>query len=256
MVTSVRRVRGEQGQRFVTLAIMQPTFLPWAGYFNLMARCDHFVLLDDAQFEKQSWQSRNRILVQGVAHTVIASTLKAPLETPINAIRVAPRRLWLDGLLRTIMQSYATSAERDEIIALIEESHAAAQDLLAEMNIGFILRVSERLGIPPAVHRASALNVEGKRSRRLEAMCHRLGETRYLSPVGSSEYLKEDGFGAGLGLELVFQDYRPLPYPQRKVKEFVSHLSIVDVVCQIGWERAAAYVRTGTPLLDERGTSG
>jgi WbqC-like protein family len=240
----------------VTLAIMQPTFLPWAGYFNLMAHCDQFVLLDDAQFEKQSWQSRNRILVQGAAHTVIASTLKAPLETPINAIRLAPRRLWMDGLLRTITQNYVTSTERDEMIALIEDIHAAAQDLLAEMNIGLILRVAERLGIFPAIHRASALAVEGKRSRRLEAMCHRLGETRYLSPVGSSEYLKEDSFGTDLALELVFQDYRPLPYPQRKAKEFISHLSIIDVVCQIGWERAAAYVRTGAPLLDEHGTSG
>jgi WbqC-like protein family len=240
----------------VTLAIMQPTFLPWAGYFNLMAHCDQFVLLDDAQFEKQSWQSRNRLLVQGAAHTVIASTLKAHLETPINEIRLAPRRLWMDGLLRTITQSYATSAERNELIAFIEESHAAAQDLLAEMNIGIILRMAERLGILPAIHRASTLNVEGKRSRRLEAMCHRLGETRYLSPVGSSEYLKEDSFGTGLALDLVFQNYRPLPYQQRKAKVFVSHLSIVDVVCQIGWEQAANYVRTGTPLLDEHGTSG
>ncbi len=240
----------------MTLAIMQPTFLPWAGYFNLMACCDQFVLLDDAQFEKQSWQSRNRILVQDAAHVVTASTLKAPLETPINAIRLAPRRLWMDGLLRTITQSYGVSAERNDMIALIEESHTAAQDLLAEMNIGFILRVAERLGILPAVYRASTLNIEGKRSRRLEAMCHRLGETRYLSPVGSSDYLKEDSFGTGLALELVFQDYRPLPYPQRKAKTFVSHLSIIDVVCQIGWERAAAYVRTGTPLLDEHGTSG
>jgi WbqC-like protein family len=235
---------------------MQPTFLPWAGYFNLMACCDQFVLLDDAQFEKQSWQSRNRILVQGAAHTVIASTLKASLETPISEIRLAPRRLWMDGLLRTITQSYAASTERNDMIALIEESHSAAQDLLAEMNIGFIQRVAERLGILPATHRASTLNIEGKRSRRLETICHRLGETRYLSPVGSSEYLKEDGFGNGLALELVFQDYTPLPYRQRKAKEFVSHLSIVDVVCQIGWERAAAYVRTGALLLDEHRTSG
>jgi WbqC-like protein family len=240
----------------VTLAIMQPTFLPWAGYFNLMADSDQFVLLDDAQFEKQSWQSRNRILVQGAAHTVIASTLKAPLETPISEIRLAPRRLWLDGLLRTITQSYGASAERDELIAYIEESHAAAQDRLAEMNTGFILRAAKRLGILPAIHRASTLNIEGKRSRRLEAICHRLGETRYLSPVGSSEYLKEDSFGKGLALDLVFQDYRPLAYQQRKTKTFVSHLSIIDVVCQIGWERAAVYVRTGGPLLDEHSTSG
>jgi hypothetical protein len=240
----------------VTLAIMQPTFLPWAGYFNLMAHSDQFVFLDDAQFEKQSWQSRNRILVQGIAHTVIASVLKAPLETPINEVRLAPRRLWLDGLLRTITQSYAASAERDEMIAFIEESHAAAQDLLAEMNTGFILRVAARLGIRPTIHRASGLTIEGKRSRRLEAICHRLGETRYLSPVGSSEYLKQDGFGTGLALELVFQDYRPQPYRQHKTKEFVSHLSIVDVVCQIGWERAAAYVRKGAPQLDEPATRG
>ena len=53
-------------------AIMQPTYLPWSGYFNLMARVDVFVLLDDVQFERRSWQSRNRILVNG--HEVLAST--------------------------------------------------------------------------------------------------------------------------------------------------------------------------------------
>jgi WbqC-like protein family len=230
----------------VTLAIMQPTFLPWSGYFNLMAQSDRFVFLDDAQFEKQSWQSRNRILVQGAAHVVVASTLKAPLETPIGAIRLAPRKLWLDGLLRTITQSYAGSPDTDEVLAMIEDSHARASDLLAGMNIAFITDVAARLGIKPVLHRTSAIDAPGTRSRRLEAICQTLGETHYLSPVGSAEYLREDRFGEGLDLKLTFQDYHPQPYRQRKAKAFVSHLSIVDVICQIGWEGAAVYVRTGS----------
>jgi hypothetical protein len=235
----------------MTIAIMQPTFLPWSGYFNLMASSRTFVFLDDAQFEKQSWQSRNRILVQGEAHTVVASTLKAPLSTPINAIQLAPRKLWLDGLLRTLSQSYAASPHRDEIIGLIETSYSGAHDLLSEMNMAFIARVAQRLGISPQIHRSSALSAPGVRSRRLEAICQALGETDYLSPVGSAEYLKEDRFGEDAGLDLRLQDYRPQPYRQRKTKAFVSHLSIVDVICQTGWDETALYVRTGAVAANQ-----
>jgi hypothetical protein len=232
----------------MTLAIMQPTFLPWSGYFNLMAEADRFVFLDDAQFEKQSWQSRNRILVQSAAHLAVAATLKAPLDTPIHAIRLAPARQWLDPLLGTIRQSYAASPCAAELIDMIAAAHAGAEGGLAAMNIAFITAVAERLGLTPEIHRSTALGIPGQRSRRLEAICRHFRETHYLSPVGSRDYLAEDGFGAGdPPITLTFQSFAPQPYRQRRATAFVSHLSIVDVVAQIGWAAAAQYVRTGAP---------
>ena len=75
-------------------AIMQPMYLPWAGYFNLIAAVDTFVFLDDVQLERQSWQTRNRILLGGKEVLLSVPTQRVPLDTPIELIALADATRW------------------------------------------------------------------------------------------------------------------------------------------------------------------
>ena len=113
------------------------------------------------------------------------------------------------------------------------------------MNINTICFVAEHLELCPTIYRSSELQIEGVRTDRLVKLCNHFRAGTYLSPVGATDYLAADGFTTKTSSSLVFQDFNPLPYPQANSKEFISHLSIVDVVANLGWEKTRDYV-TGT----------
>jgi hypothetical protein len=222
---------------------MQPTFLPWAGYFNLMAQVDDFVLLDDVQLEKQSWQTRNRLVIGGEVRWVVVPVRNTSLAQTIRDTEVLHGTHWREKLARGFAINYGRHphfAEAEEIIQLLL---ASSTTLLADMNETVIRFVARRLGLAPQLHRASRLPVEGARSARLVALCRHFQADEYLSPVGSAEYLAQDEFTQHVPSRLRFQAYAPAAYAQKGSKEFHSHLSIVDVVANLGWQRAGGYVR-------------
>lgn len=229
-------------------AVMQPTFLPWAGYFELISAVDVFVFLDDVQFEKQSWQSRNRILIGGRPHWVTVP-VHASLDQTIREIETDESRHWRKKLLRTLEQAYARSPVRQAMLDLVREELALAGTSLAELNIRLILAVATRLELEPLFMRASELEIAGSRSERLVRICEHFGCDEYVSPVGAADYLASDGCFESSRVKLSFQDYHPQPYSQPGASEFVSHLSWVDVVANLGWERAAEYIRHGRQVL-------
>jgi hypothetical protein len=95
----------------------------------------------------------------------------------------------------------------------------------------------------------------GKRTERLVRLCEHLGCDEYISPPGALEYLKADGFMELTKTRLLINDYKPEPYPQRGVTAFVSHLSILDVVANVGWMEAATYVRRPAKVSEITGAS-
>ena len=224
-------------------AIMQPTYLPWSGYFNLIAASDVFVLLDDVQFEKQSWQSRNRILLNGQPHVLSVPVRRTGLDTLIGAAEINYGQDWVKTQLRTIEQAYARATHGKAMLELLAPLLEARPPLLAELTISVIEAVAQRLELPARRLRASTLGCDGKRSEHVARICHSVGATHYLSPRGSQEYMEQDDFAGNSGLPVTFQEYRPGAYPQKGSREFVSHLSVIDVAAQIGWDLAAEYVR-------------
>jgi len=230
-------------------AIMQPTFLPWAGYFNLMSQVDNFILLDDVQLEKQSWQTRNLLLLNGEAKWVSLPVKRLNLSQSIRETEFLDSSRWSSKLMRSFQQNYGKhihyTAARD-VIDLLEFQPG---DTLSSFNEKVIRETAKRLGIRAHIHRAGDLTVSGTRSARLISICEHFDAEEYLSPVGSVDYLSEDGFTDKTTISLKFQKYEPLPYFQKGSQEFVSHLSIVDVVANLGWDRARQYVLKG--VIDE-----
>jgi len=231
-----------------TCVVMQPTYLPWSGYFNLMAQADVFVLLDDVQYNRTSWQTRNRILVQGEEQLLTVPVLAGHLDTRIEAVRLAPGP-WPRKHLASLTAAYAKAPHGPDLLALLAPLYASAGEVthLVDWNQQLISTLATALGLHTPLVRASTLACGGERSAHVLALCDALGCDDYLSPVGSADYLAEDNFAANGRVSLRFQAYRPGPYAQRKAPAFVSHLSVVDVIAHQGLEFARHYVKESAP---------
>jgi hypothetical protein len=224
-------------------AIMQPTYLPWSGYFHLASKVDTFVFLDDVQFERRSWQSRNNILSNGQAHLLAVPVKQAPQQTLIRDILITPETTWKKKHLRSLQIAYPilwhNQTLRDQFIEVIEEPC----DALADLNIRLIRLLFGWLNITCQTIRASELGCSGNRSEHLAHICHALQVDKYISPIGSREYLEEDNFEQRSGVKLELSEFIPNIYDQGKTQAFVSHLSVIDVIGHCGLAFAEAYVR-------------
>lgn len=217
------------------VAVMQPTFLPWVGYFDLIDRVDRFVFLDTVPFTRQSWQQRNRIKtatgLQWISLPVIASVEEKTLISEVRLGAVRPEKI-----RRAIEQNYA----RAPFFTALWPRFAPIFDgvvpgaLLAEVNIAIIEEVCAILGMETPRLRARDLPPCEGRIERLIALTGALGADTYLSPMGAAGYLAEapDAF-AEAGLKLSFQGYEHPTYPQR-FPPFSAGCGILDLLFNAG----------------------
>ncbi len=226
---------------------MQPTYLPWAGYLHLMASVDCFVYLDDAQFERSSWQHRNRLLVGGAASWLTVPVVRGFLGETIEQVRVADNQPWRHKHLGTLAAAYG----RHPHFAPVREAVAALEDRalcsLADLNIVLLDALRTQLDIRTPLLRSSRLDIPGTRTGRLISILERLGATEYVTPPGALGYLREDRFAQNCAIRLLVHDFAPAPYPQRGSVPFISHLSIIDVAAHLGWAAARSYIRPPLP---------
>jgi hypothetical protein len=221
---------------------MQPFYLPWAGFFNLISQTQHFIFLDDTQYQKSSWHNRNRLLVNGLP-SWLSIPVKHHLRYSILETEIDTRSKWQIKHPKTISQVYARHPHIQDLEPLLDFMEKATATSLADVNIESIKLVASKLKLSTLFHRASKLNIKGDRTERLVQLCKHFSCNEYLSPQGSKEYLLQDGNFDESGVNLLFQDFTPTHYAQRNNSgEFISHLSIVDVVANLGWEEASKYV--------------
>ncbi len=227
---------------------MQPTYLPWSGYFNLIASVNAFVFLDNVQFERQSWQSRNRILLQGREHLLVVPVERAPLATPIcDIVTSEARGNWRQEHFKTLHAAYGKAAHGRELLDLLEPFYALPAPVkLAGFNMAVIECMARALGLAVRFMTASSMDYPVDRMQRLISICDGLSASTYLSPCGSADYLEDDGFAGATDVALEFQSYTSAPYRQYRAQGFTSHLSIIDVIANTGLAHARAYVSEPT----------
>ena len=231
-----------EGQNLI-VSIMQPTFLPWLGYFNLISRSDVFVFLDNVQFETRSWQQRNRILVNGESVWVTVPVSKPQgsstliRDTLINFNHFKPEKL-CETLKRAYSKRDGFDVLMEGLIPLIE----SAGPYLAELNEALIVGISKLLNLEATFVRASKLKTFGSKSELLESILLNFDNARYLSPKGSEVYLNELNGEFPSGIPIEYQDFHH-PYYDQKLKEFVPFMSIVDAIGNVGISQTRDLVR-------------
>ena len=222
-----------------TIAIHQPNYIPWIGYFHKMANCDIFVFLDDAQYTKGGFINRNRIKTsQGVkwlsipAHTSLGFTIK---DTACGGDK------WPEKHLKTLMAAYGRAPFFIEIFHWFSEILLSnKKKYLAELNISILRSISEKMGIKCSFYTSSELSANGTSDDRLIAIVKALDGNTYLSGHGGSNYQDVAKFKKR-GIAIKYSDFAPLEYNQLW-GEFIPGLSIIDALFNEGFQGAQGLI--------------
>jgi len=216
-----------------TVGILQPSYLPWLGYFEQIARCDVFVLYDDVQFDKGGWRNRNRIKIPGGPHWLTVPVLTKGGTMPlVGEIRINAAQHWAKTHVKSLAQYYSKAPYFGRYHPELADILSLPWDRLAELDRTLIEWLCACFGIDTPLVWSSELNVPGDRLERLEAIVKHFGGDAFYEGAAGRDYIPEQWF-AERGVEVVFQDYRHPVYPQLH-GPFVSHLSAIDLLYNVG----------------------
>lgn len=217
------------------VAIHQPQYLPWLGYFDKMDQVDAFVLLDTVQFKKNEWQNRNRIkTASGWQYLTVPILHRFPQR--IGEVEINNRMPWARKHLQALISNYAPAPFFDVHRPFFEEVYHREWTLLLDLNLTILAYLVEVLKIRTKLVLASSLALPDREGAtdRLIAICQALGAESYLSGVGGKNYLDLRRFEEA-GIQVLFQEFQCPKYPQR-FGPFEPNLSIVDLLLNCGEE--------------------
>ncbi len=212
------------------LAVMQPYFLPYLGYFQLMSAADLFVVYDDVHFIKGGWINRNRILLSGRPHFITVPLLGASPNRRIREIRLAPRRTWREKMLKTIAQAYQSAPHFDKVFPLLRAVIEFPAEHLADFLFHSLVRLKEHLNLATQLVASSDRygNENLKAEERVLDICRQEKADIYVNAPGGRA-LYDDAAFSEHGVQLQFLESQPHEYLQG-TKAFWPSLSIVDVL--------------------------
>jgi hypothetical protein len=218
------------------LAAHQPNYLPWAGYFHKMARCDVFVFLDSVQYSRTSYTARCSIKQSdGRASWLSVPVLKkGRYFQNVSEVTIDNQGPWQSEHLKTLESCYSRAHFFKEYSWLLDLVYRQKWENLSQLNRTVIERLAEHLGIKTKFVNLSELNVDGKSTGMLVSVCRELEAREYLSGAGGQNYLDKEQFRQA-GIELSYTKFQPQPYSQ-PWGEFVPGLSIIDMLFNCGLE--------------------
>lgn len=219
------------------VAIHQPNFLPWLGYFDKLARADVFVLLDNVPLQRTgaAYTNRVEIAANGRRQWLTVPTARdADTRQSIDRARIVDSGPWRRKLSATIEQGYARAAAFAEIMPVVRQIFEHPGDGLADFNIQAIRLIVGLIGLDVSkLRRASEFETSGTATDRLVSIVRAVGGTTYLCGGGAGSYQEDEKFAAA-GLRLHYQDFAHPVYPQAGDATFMPGLSIVDALMNCG----------------------
>jgi hypothetical protein len=229
------------------IAIHQPDYIPYIGYFYKISKADLFVYLDDAQFSNDNMHHRNYIKTpQGKKRLTIP--LKYHFKDSINEVRTRDDINWREKHLNLMTVNYQKSPYFNDIFPVIRELLFTEYDNLADLNMTINRFILSGFGLRTPVVKASELNISSRREERILDICAAFSADEYYSGLGAAAYQSKENFEKR-GIKLTYTDYKPFSYPQLW-GSFESGLSVVDYLfnCGFDWNRILENVEKGEVL--------
>lgn len=230
------------------LAIMQPYFLPYIGYFQLIAAVDTLIVYDNIKYTKKGWINRNRMLQSG--KDVMFSL---PLKSDSDSLDVCERELAADfnrdKLLNQIKSAYRQAPYFEQTFPLVEQIVRHEDANLFRFLHHAIVKTCEHLGITTEIRKSSGIAIDHKLKGqdKVIALCEAVGATTYVNTSGGMELYSKETFRER-GIELKFIKSKPFEYAQFGA-EFVPWLSIIDVMMFNPIEAIRACITTNYELI-------
>lgn len=224
------------------VAIHQPNFFPWLGYFDKMIRCDTFVFLDDVQYQKTggTWVNRVKLLISGKPKWITAEVDRSYHGTKlICEMEFHKQSRWKEKFFNTLKTSYGRHPCYKECMDILEPMFRNTEQNIARFNIQCVLSLCGALEIDvKKIRRSSELLHKGTASDLLCSITNTVGGDTYMCGAGAGGYQDPAVFVAA-GIKLQHQDFIHPIYSQFRMDRFLPGLSIIDAAMNIGWERTA-----------------
>ena len=231
------------------IGILQPGYLPWLGFFEQMHKSDVFVIYDDVQYDKESWRNRNRIkTANGVQWLTVPVMVRLETHPLVHEVKIDNKTNWRKKHLSSIRQNYSKAPYFKEYIAVFEEAYLKEWECLMDIDMYFILRLTECLGMEnKKIVKSSTLNTTGDRIERLINICKLFNADTFYEGAAGRNYIDDADF-AKHGIKVEYQDYKHPVYKQLH-GDFVPYLSVIDLLFNHGKESLAI-------LLNEKTAEG
>lgn len=217
------------------IAVMQPYFFPYIGYYQLVDAVDLFVFLDDVNFIKRGWINRNT-LVFNKKNTLFSIPLRNPSQNAaINRVRLATDagqefQSWLRKFRQSLELNYKNQQFYEEGRQLLEEALATDREYISDLAAASVINASRLLGIKTRFDFASRIdpNPALKSEERIIKICQLAGSSHYINPPGGRDLYTTDQFESR-GISLQFLQPALKPYAAAK-RESPTGLSILDAI--------------------------
>ncbi|NPV87577.1 MAG: WbqC family protein [Anaerolineae bacterium] len=223
--------------------ILQPSYIPWRGYFHQIFKADVFVFYDDVQYDKRGWRNRNRIKTpQGTKWlTIPVHSRGAQIEhTPIHAIKIDWEQPWNTQHLKALQHSYAKAPYYNQYRQALEQYYQQKFEYLADFDICLTTTLAGWLGIRHTQFiRSSELHTSGNKTDKLIQILRKLGADHYISGPAAKAYIEEEKFKEA-GIRLEYMTYQYPPYPQL-YPPYDPQVSILDLLFMTG-DKALQYI--------------
>ncbi len=223
-------------------AIVQSNYIPWKGYFDLIAAVDEFILYDDVQYTRRDWRNRNQIKTpQGLQWLTVPVKVKGKYHQTIRQTEIDDVD-WAETHWKSLCQNYRRAKHFEVIAQELEPLYLqTVHSHLSRLNRTLIEWVCSKLGIKTKISNSWDYRLIDGKTERLADLCAQVGANEYISGPAARGYIDETIFGER-GIKLTWFDYTGYPgYPQLW-GDFIHTVSIVDLLFNCGCE-APQYMR-------------
>lgn len=219
-------------------AIMQPSYIPWRGFFHLVHRSDVFVHFDETQYTRRSWRNRNRIKGPESVRWITIPVHSKGFQTkriPIRDIRVNWSTRWNVSHREILHQTYRAAPFYRRYSAVLDQWYAREPEFLADFTIDLIQSLAAELGVRKvAFVRSSELDAGGEKTERVVSIMRQVGADHLVNGPTARAYTDHELLREA-GLSWEYMDYRYPEYPQLH-RPFDAHVSVLDLLLMVGPE--------------------
>jgi hypothetical protein len=216
------------------VAIHQPQYFPYGGFFHKLSLSDLYVVMDDAQYDKR-FTNRNRIISPGEPVWISVPINKKQKFAPNREVEINNDMPWKDLHWRRLQLSYNNSKFFHLYREYFEQLYQKEWTMLFDLDFETLKQVISWLGLKIEVILESELGINSKSTERLVDVCKSVGADTYIAGSGSRNYMDEAIFRKN-NVQVQYQNWIPVEYEQHLAKEFVPNLSILDLLANLGPE--------------------
>ncbi|MEO5887715.1 MAG: WbqC family protein [Anaerolineales bacterium] len=220
----------------MNVVILQPSYIPWRGYFDQIRRADLFIFYDDVQYDKHGWRNRNQIkTVQGKQWLTIPVHSQGVTEgIPINQVKMDWSKPWVKNHLKALTFAYKRSPHFDSYAPWLDSVYARRDAFLADFTIWLTIEIAREIGITHTQFmRSSEIpNIAGQKTERLIRILQQVGAKHYISGPTAKAYMESERFDAA-GITLEYIEYNYSEYPQL-YPPYDPNVSILDLMFMTG----------------------